>query len=70
MPGSALGTITSRKRRHGEAPSEAAPSSSVLMSTVANTAITERTMNGIVKMTWPVRMNSQERRKLAEAADR
>ena len=24
-------------------------------------------MNGMVKMTWPVRMNSQERRKLAEA---
>ena len=62
MPGTALGTITSRKRRHGEAPSEAAPSSSVLMSTVAKTAITERTMKGMVKTTWPARMNSQERR--------
>ena len=43
----ALGTITSQKRRDGEAPSDAAPSSSVLTSTVEKTAITDRTMNGI-----------------------
>jgi hypothetical protein len=33
-----------------------------LMSTVENTAITERTMNGMVKTTWPTRIKSQERR--------
>ncbi len=60
--------MTSQNRRHGDAPSEAAPSSSVLMSTVANTAMTDRTMNGMVKITWPTRMKSQERRKVTEAA--
>ncbi len=63
MPGLALGTITSRKRRHGGAPSEDALSSSVLTSIAANTAITERTMKGSVKTTWPATMNIQERRK-------
>ena len=31
--------------------------------TEANTAITERTMKGMVKITWPVRMNSHDCRK-------
>ena len=46
----ALGTITSQKRRQGAAPSDEAPSSRVLMSTVAKTAITE--------LAWDVNVDS------------
>ena len=62
IPGLAFGTMTSKNRRHGAAPSEAALSSSVFTSIAASTGITARTMNGNVKMTCPATMNSHEPR--------
>ena len=60
MPGLAFGTITSRKRRHGDAPREAAPSSRVFTSMAAKTAMTDRTMKGSVRITCPKRMKAED----------
>ena len=62
MPGTPLGIAMWKKRCQKPAPRLAAPSSNSFRLIEVMIAITERTMNGRVKMTWPTRMKSQLRR--------
>ena len=63
MPESTLGMTTPTNRLGKPAPRLAAPSSSSSMLMAVMTAMTERIMNGRVKMTCPTRMISQLPRK-------
>ena len=63
IPGMALGITTWKKRCQKPAPRLAAPSSNSFRLTEFMMAITERTMKGSVKMTWPTRIKVQLVRK-------